>query len=125
MSNSFSIMERDLLTMFRKNILKDSDNVFSIIRNGEDSKIILDLEGYSMRLEPLEAFLRRKFSHRFPDKWPSSSILGSKDFFVLNTRGNITSSSSGNNYLFPWTHVFLEEADMEIRSSFGKGGITK
>ena len=109
-------MKSDLLTMFRKNILKDSDNVSSIVREREDSKVILDLERDSMRFEPFEAFSRRESPHRLPDEFPSSSILGSKDFLVLNTRGNIASSSSGNDDFFPWTHVLLKEMDMEIRS---------
>ena len=110
-------MDRDLLTIFRKNIFKDSDNISSIVRDGKNPEVFLDLERDSVRFEPFEACARRESPHRLLYEFPSSSIFGSKDFPIFDTRRHIASSSSGNDDFFPWTHVLLKEMDMEIRNS--------
>jgi hypothetical protein len=107
-------MESDLVTIFRKYFLEYLDNLSTIIRNRKYTIIYLTLEWYIMELEPFATFFRRKLSERFFYKISSSRIFREEYFFVFDTGGNVTATTSRNYYFFSWTRILLEYLDMIV-----------
>jgi hypothetical protein len=95
-------MKIDLITIFRKYILEHSYYISPIIGYWKYSQIFLNLEGYSMSLEPVITLLRGEFPDRFSDEFPASSILACKDLLVIDTRRHIASPSSRDDDFLSW-----------------------
>lgn len=109
--NSFSIVGRNRITIFREYLFESTHDIVPVIRNREYSIVFFTLEWYSMSLEPFSTLFRRKLSHRPLDEFPSTSVFGCKDFLIRNSCGYIASSSSWYDDFFSWARVFLEEMD--------------
>lgn len=103
-----------LVAIFCEYPLKYIDDIISIIRYREYPHIWLGLERYTMRFEPFIAFFWSKFPKRLFYKIPTSSIFRCEYFFIGNTCSNITSSTSGENYLISRRFVFFKKVDMEL-----------
>lgn len=116
LKNSLSIVECDLVAIFREYTSERFYYLGSIIRNREYSIVGFALHRDTVNLEPFSTFSRWELAECLAYKVRSSSIFTQEYFFVLDSCGDIASPTTWDDDFLPGTRILLEDLDIIVWS---------